>query len=90
VVRAWEVLQASPPWEVHVQRFGMLLLVVGAAVLVGYAAYEIVQVLFTEDIPLAVSIGVIVAAVGFVLLLAGIGYERWRARRKEDLDEVEP
>ena len=72
------------------QRFGMVLLVIGAAVLVGYAAYEVVKALFTEDVPLIVSIGVIVAAVGFLLLLVGIGYERWRARRIEDLDEVEP
>ncbi len=72
------------------QRFGMVLLVIGAAVLVGYAAYEIVQALFTGDVPLVVSIGVVVAAIGFLLLLVGIGYERWRARRKEDLNEVEP
>ena len=72
------------------QRVGMILLVIGAAVLAGYAAYEIVQVLFTEDIHLVVSIGVVVAAVGFLLLLVGIGYERWRARGVEDLDEVEP
>ena len=72
------------------QRFGMILLVAGAAVLVGYAAYEIVKALFTEDIPLVVSIAVVVVAAGFVLLVVGIGYERWRARRKEDLNEVEP
>lgn len=72
------------------QRFGMILLVAGTAVLVGYAAYEIVKVLFTEDIPLVVSIAVVVVAAGFLLLLVGIGYERWRARRKEDFDEVEP
>ena len=72
------------------QRFGMALLVIGAAVLAGYAAYEIVQALFAEDIPLPVSIGIVVAAAGFLLLLIGVGYERWRARQKEDLDEVEP
>ena len=72
------------------QRFGMTLLVAGAAVLVGYAAYEIVRALFTEDIPLVVSIAVVVVAAGFLLLLTGIGYERWRTRRKEDLNEVEP
>ena len=72
------------------QRFGMVLLVIGAAVLVGYAAYEVVKALFTEDVPLVMSIGVVVATSGFLVLLAGIGYERWRARRTEDLDEVEP
>ena len=72
------------------QRFGMALLVTGAAVLVGYAAYEIVRALFTEDIPLLVSIAVVVVAAGFLLLLTGIGYERWRTRRKEELNEVEP
>ena len=72
------------------QRFGMVLLVIGAAVLVAYAAYEVVKALFTEDVPLVMSIGVAVADIGFLLLLVGIGYERWRARRIEDLDEVEP
>ncbi|NQU96460.1 MAG: hypothetical protein HQ548_02290 [Chloroflexi bacterium] len=72
------------------QRFGMTLLVAGAAVLAGYAAYEIVRALFTDEIPLVVSIAVVVVAAGFLLLLAGIGYERWRAHQEEDLDEVEP
>ena len=72
------------------QRLGMTLLVVGAAVLVGYAAYALVQELSEEDVPLPVIIGIIVAAAGFLLLVAGVGYERWRARRNEDLDEVEP
>ena len=72
------------------QRFGMALLVAGVAVLVGYAAYEIVRALFTDDIPLVVSIAVVVVAAGFLLLLPGIGYERGRIRRKEDLNEVEP
>jgi len=72
------------------QRLGMALLVVGAGVLAGYAAYAIVKALFTDEVPLPVSIGVIVAVVGFVLLVAGVGYERWRASRKEDLGEVEP
>ncbi len=69
------------------QRFGMTLLVAGAAVLVGYAAYEIVRALFTEDIPLVVSIAVVVVAAGFLLLLTGIGYERWRTRRKDSTED---
>ena len=72
------------------QRFGMGLLAVGAAVLAGYAAYEIVRALFSADVPLVVSIAIVVAAAGLLLLLTGVGYERWRARSNEDLDEVEP
>jgi len=72
------------------QRLGMALLVIGAAVLAGYVAYEIVQALFADDVPLPVSVGIIVVVAGFLLLLIGVGYERWRARQKEDLDEVEP
>ena len=69
------------------QRLGMACLVLGAGVLVGYAAYALVKALFTEEIPLPVSIGLIVAVVGFVLRVAGVGYDRWRASRKEDFDE---
>ncbi len=75
---------------VRVQRFGLIPLVAGAAVLVGYGAYELVRELFTADVPLVVSIGVVVAAVGFLILLLGVGIERWRTSREEDLNEVEP
>jgi len=71
-------------------RIGMGLLILGAAVLVGYGAYEVVRALFTEDVPLVASIGVLLVAAGFVVLLAGVGYERWRTSREEDLSEVEP
>ena len=72
------------------QRLGMILLVIGASVLIAYGAYEIVKALFTEEIHLVVSIAVVVIAAGLLLLVVGIGYERWRAHGKEDLDEVEP
>ena len=71
-------------------RIGMGLLVLGAAVLVGYGAYEVVGALFTEDVPLVASVGVVLAAAGFVVLLAGVAYERWRTSREEGLNEVEP
>ena len=74
----------------RMQRFGLVPLVGGAAVLMGYGAYELVKALFTEDVPLVVSIGIVLAAVGFVVLVAGVGYERWRTSREEDLGEVEP
>lgn len=81
----------------RVQAFGMVLVAASAAVLLGYGAYEFFRLLFDEGegVPLAVSVSIVVFTCGLLVMLIGVGIERWVARRnteliRENFDEVEP
>ena len=69
---------------------GAVLLVLGAGALVGYVLYTVLRLLYTtENVPLVVQVAVPAVLLGLVLVVAAVIRDRIRARRREDLQEVE-
>ena len=65
---------------------GFGLVVVGILVVVGYMFYYFVT---ADDLPMAVRVSVPAVVVGFLILLASVGVDRYRATRKDDFKEVD-
>jgi len=71
-------------------KVGAVLLVLGAGALVGYVLYTVLRLLYTsENVPLVVQVAVPAVLLGLVLVVAAVIRDRIRARRREDLQEVE-
>ena len=59
-----------------------ILLGVGVGILVGWGLYWFFRLAFLS-LPLPVKIGIATAAVGLIILLTSLGWERYRAAKKE-------
>lgn len=67
---------------------GIILAVAGVVVVGGYAIYHFFRGFFTaSQIPLYLRIGVPVIVAGVLLLLISVGWERYKASRKETFKE---
>ena len=72
------------------RKIGGILLTVGLAILIGWGLYWFFRLAFLE-LPLPVKIAIATIAVGLIILLASLGWERYRASKeeKEKFKEVE-
>jgi hypothetical protein len=72
------------------RKFGGILLAVGLGILVGWGLYWFFRLAFLS-LPLLVKIAIAAIAVGLIILLASLGWERYRASKeeKEKFKEVE-
>ena len=72
------------------RKIGGILLAVGLGILIGWGLYWFFRLAFLE-LPLPVKIAIAAIAVGLIILLASLGWERHRASReeKEKFKEVE-
>ena len=67
-------------------KVGWILFIGGLVVVAGYVIYLFVT---DPDIPIAIRIGAPSAVVGVVLLIMGVGRERYRSAKKESFKEIE-
>jgi hypothetical protein len=72
------------------RKIGAILLAAGLATLIGWGLYWFFRLAFLE-LPLPVKIAVAAIAVGLIILLASLGWERHRLSKeeKEKFKEVE-
>ncbi len=72
------------------RRIGGILLAVGLGILLGWGVYWFFRLAFLW-LPLPVKIAIAAIAVGLIILLASLGWERYRTSReeKEKFKEVE-
>lgn len=72
------------------KKIGGILLAVGLGILIGWGLYWFFRLAFLE-LPLPVKIAIAAIAVGLIILLASLGWERYRASKeeKEKFKEVE-
>ena len=72
------------------RKIGGILLAVGLGILMGWGLYWFFRLAFLE-LPLLVKIAIAAIAVGLIILLASLGWERYRASKeeKEKFKEVE-
>ena len=72
------------------RKMGGILLAVGLGILLGWGLYWFFSLDFLE-LPLPVKIALAAMAVGLIILLASLGWERYRASKeeKEKFKEVE-
>lgn len=69
---------------------GAFLILAGLGALLGYAGYYFGRSFFTSDsVPLPVRVAVPAIVVGFLLLLAGVIWERFRRFREREEKEIE-
>ncbi len=69
---------------------GAVLLIVGAALLIGYGAYVLVAELAGDpDVPLAIRIGLPALCAGGVIVLVAVLIEQIRRNRLKDFREVD-
>jgi len=73
-----------------VRKIGGILLAVGLGILIGWGLYWFFRLAFLE-LPLPVKIAIAAIAVGLIILLASLGWERYRSSKeeKEKFKEVE-
>ena len=64
---------------------GFCLVIVGILVVVGYMFYYFIT---TSDLPLPIRVAVPAVVVGFLILLASVGIDRYRATHKENFKEI--
>ena len=64
------------------RKIGGFLLVVGLGILVGWGLYWFFRLAFLS-LPLPVKIAIAAIAVGLIILLASLGWERYRASKEE-------
>jgi hypothetical protein len=64
------------------RKIGGILLAVGLGILIGWGLYWFFRLAFLE-LPLPVKIAIAAIAVGLIILLASLGWERYRASREE-------
>ena len=72
------------------KKIGGILLAVGLGILIGWGLYWFFSLAFLS-LPLPVKIAIAAIVVGLVILLASLGWERYRALKeeKEKFKEVE-
>ena len=72
------------------KKIGGILLAVGLGILIGWGLYWFFRLAF-PSLPLPVKIAIAAIAVGLIILLASLGWERYRTSReeKEKFKEVE-
>jgi len=72
------------------RKIGGILLAVGLVLLVGWGLYWFFRLAFLS-LPLPVKIAIAAIAIGLIILLASLGWERYRASKeeKEKFKEVE-
>ena len=72
------------------RKIGGILLAVGLGILIGWGLYWFFRLAFLE-LPLPVKIAIAAIAVGLIILLASLGWERYRTSKeeKEKFKEVE-
>ena len=72
------------------RKIGGILLGIGLGILVGWGVYWFFRLAFLS-LPLPVKIAIAAIAVGLIILLASLGWERYRASKeeKETFKEVE-
>jgi hypothetical protein len=72
------------------RKIGGILLAIGLGILIGWGLYWFFRLAFLW-LPLPVKIAITAIAVGLIILLASLGWERHRASReeKERFKEVE-
>jgi hypothetical protein len=64
------------------RKIGGILLAVGLGILIGWGLYWFFRLAFLE-LPLPVKIAIAAIAVGLIILLASLGWERYRASKEE-------
>ena len=64
------------------KKIGGILLAVGLGTLIGWGLYWFFRLAFLS-LPLPVKIAIAAIAVGLIILLASLGWERYRASREE-------
>jgi ABC-type antimicrobial peptide transport system permease subunit len=64
------------------RKIGGILLAVGLGILIGWGLYWFLRLAFLE-LPLPVKIAIAAIAVGLIILLASLGWERYRASKEE-------
>ena len=64
------------------RKVGGILLGVGLGILVGWGVYWFFRLAFLSW-PLVAKVGIAVAAIGLAVLLASLGWERYRASKEE-------
>ena len=73
-----------------VLKAGATLFVIGISVLSAYWFYGIFSALYTEkDIPILIRVAVPVIILGLLLLITALGWDRLRAHKRENFEEVE-
>ncbi len=72
------------------RKIGGILLAIGLGTLIGWGLYWFFRLAFLE-LPLPVKIAIAAIAIGLIILLASLGWERYRASKeeKEKFKEVE-
>ena len=72
------------------RKIGGILLAVGLGILIGWGLYWFFSLAFLS-LPLPVKIAIAAIAVGLIILLASLGWERYRVSKeeKEKFKEVE-
>jgi len=65
------------------RKIGGILLAVGVGILIGWGLYLLFGLAFPW-LPLPVKIAFAAIAIGLILLLASLGWERYRASKKEE------
>ena len=72
------------------RKLGIIFFLGGLALLVAFSGYEMTKDFFQDaDVPLAIRIALPAIIVGFILLLASLALERYRAKKKERFKEVD-
>ena len=66
----------------EMRKLGGILLGVGLGILVGWGLYWFFHLAFLS-LPLPVKIGIAAAAVGLIVLLTSLGWERYREAKKD-------
>ncbi len=64
------------------RKVGGILLGVGLGILIGWGLYWFFALAFLS-LPLVAKVGIAAAAIGLIVLLASLGWERYRARKEE-------
>jgi hypothetical protein len=64
------------------RKIGGILLAAGLGILVGWGLYWFFRLAFLS-LPLPVKIAIAAIAVGLIILLASLGWERYRASKEE-------
>ena len=65
------------------RKIGGILLAIGLGILIGWGLYWFFRLAFLS-LPLPVKIASAAIAVGLIILLAPLGWERYRASREEE------
>lgn len=67
-------------------KIAAVLILGGMALFIGYMAYVFIMMPF---LPLPLKAAVMAVGVGVILLLGAVGWERYRAAKKEEFKEVD-